>query len=475
MDISRRCNKIIPFRQHLASDKLLLDSASQIVVERSFNVITFLIEVYIDFESRRSCGILRPIDSVLYREQRLSTPTACDLRKVLVLNRVLFGAIWRIMHQQYILSCFVCKIHKVLLYNLVIAEIGTSSIAKNNNSPRMRILVNPIAFPCIFYIVTNEFGCIMSLPNGHITNIPLYIIDSVQDDFALGEVGKVMVKGLGLATAYHCTLTLEVTDEFFLLGVYADNWNSGFNTLLSCLGNDLELLFPILYFCGSEAFYKGTLAKSKHIKHLRNYVFEYFNFLFYKFLLYLRLLACNPIDIFILLKPCRVVMYNGLNFMPKVGLFVYPLCAASAFPTYPVFVGIILFFYFTNTCRNCFTVKSKELGDSRDSFVPDFYGAGAKVTSSLRFVEGVYEVFLILGKHIWGMSRNLLDYTDLTPKGTNIFLYIKLHSIVYQYIILYLILCLWMDRNPFLSQSMETKRQTKKANLDCREMSKLFF
>ena len=254
MDISRWYNKVIPFGQYLARYNLLLESAFKIEVERSFYVVSFLIDVYIHFESRRSCGILCPTDRILHREQGFSTPAAGDLREEPVFNRVMLGTIRRIMHYRYILSYFVCKVHKVLFYNTVRAGIRSSSIAKYNDSPRIRVFVNQMCIPYVFNVVTNEFGRIVALSNGHITNISLCIIDAVRNDFTLGKVGKVMIKGLGSSNTHYRSLTLEVTDEFFLLGVYADDWDSGFNTLLPCFGNDLKLFIPVLHLYGSEAF-----------------------------------------------------------------------------------------------------------------------------------------------------------------------------------------------------------------------------
>lgn len=286
------------------------------------------------------------------------------------------------MHYKYILPNYVCEIHKILFYNMMRTCIGTSSIAKYNDSSRIRVFVNQMGIPYVFNIVTDEFRSIVALPDSYVSYIFLHVIDAMRNDFSIGKIGKVMVKSLGLSCTLHSSLTFEVTDEFFLLGVYADDWDSSFNTLLPCFGYVLKLFIPVLHLSGCEAFDKGTLAKPQHIKHLGDYVFRYFNALINELLSDLRLGNCNPIDIFVLRKPCRMVLYNGLNFRYEFGIFVYNPCAASSFSAYSTLVGIILFFDFGNTYRNRLAVKAEKSGNRRDSFVSDSYGADAKIVPS---------------------------------------------------------------------------------------------
>lgn len=49
MNISRRHNRAVPFGLYIASDNLFLDSASELGVELSFNVISSLVETYMLF------------------------------------------------------------------------------------------------------------------------------------------------------------------------------------------------------------------------------------------------------------------------------------------------------------------------------------------------------------------------------------------------------------------------------------------
>ena len=170
-------DEVVPLGKIRVKNDLPSQTAFVVLINGSFDFIGF--RVYIDMNSQTgirgshggtSCGILQ-------REERSSAPAAVDLRKAPVLNRIEFGAVRRIMHDEDVHAQSVGKLHEVLLDDAVRTGVGAASVAQDDHRMRIRILSPQFGLPYPFDIVADELGGVMVGPEGKVDLVPVDIIE----------------------------------------------------------------------------------------------------------------------------------------------------------------------------------------------------------------------------------------------------------------------------------------------------------
>ena len=123
-----------------------------------------------------------------------------------------------------------------MLDDFVRAGVGSPAVAQYGDGVDLRILYFEVLIPNSLYVVADKHGRVMVGAHGHVPHVPSHVIYAMRDNLAFCERLEVMVERLGLSYAENLPGSLEVPEEFLLLGVYAEEGNA-------------ELLALLPYFC----------------------------------------------------------------------------------------------------------------------------------------------------------------------------------------------------------------------------------
>lgn len=219
------------------------------------------------------CSGSSPFHSILNGEERSATPAAVYLREDPVLDGIVLRTIRRIMHNEDIHTQSVGKVHEILLDNPVRTGVRTASVAENHHGMGIWVLLHKMFVPYPRDVVADKLGSVVVGTECQIAHILRDIVDAVWNYLSISERLKVVVKRLGLPDAKRTSLSLEVTDEFLLLCVDAQDGEPQLCTLLPDVSNMQKLNISLLGIPHRKALEELPVAEAKGLKYLTNMVF----------------------------------------------------------------------------------------------------------------------------------------------------------------------------------------------------------
>ena len=224
--------------------------------------------MYLHFQSCFCCCPPRPFRGVLHRHERRSLPALGDLREESVLDGVELGAVRGIMCDKEPYAQSVSKVHQVLLDNLVPAGVGPTSVAEDDDCPRLWVQVPEMLVPHPLDALAGKLGCVVACSDSHVASVRPHVVYAMRYDLPLAEGGEVVVEGLGAAIGQGLAWPFEIACHLFLLGVHTDDGDVDVSGGLAHGGDLLELLVPVLDLLHGEFLVERPLAQMEAVKNL---------------------------------------------------------------------------------------------------------------------------------------------------------------------------------------------------------------
>lgn len=213
-------------------------------------------------------------------------PSSCDLGKEAMLNGIPFRSVWRIMRYDYVDSQFLCQSDESLLEEPVGTGVGASTVTKQHDGVGMRVDMAYVTVPKMLDVVAGEFSGVMTCTEGHISDIPFYVVNAVRYYFAGGEGLEVMVFHLRSLVTIDPAIAPEGSDKFLFLGVHAKDRDASPFAVIPCLGNLLELRVAVLAFLHGDTLQRLSLSVTFHLYYLIDDIYADVNMVILKFHLY---------------------------------------------------------------------------------------------------------------------------------------------------------------------------------------------
>lgn len=264
----------------------------------------------IHFQSSLGCCAPGPFRGVLHRHERCSLPTSGDLREEPVLDGVELGAIRGVMCDKKPHAQPVGKIHEVLLDNLVGAGVGPTSVAEDDDCPRLGVLASEMLVPHPLDVLAEKPGSVVTCADSHVAGVLGHVIYAMGDNLPFTECGEVVVEGLELAFGQSLARPFENARHLFLLGVRADDGDVDVSGGLAHEGNLFELLIPVLDVLHGEILVERPLAQLEAVKNLFDQITGDVNSSQLQLVHYLLDAEGYPYHTLVLGKPCRVRLDN---------------------------------------------------------------------------------------------------------------------------------------------------------------------
>lgn len=95
-------------------------------------------------------------------------------------------------------------------------------------------------------VVTNKLRSVHACADGKISNIHLYVIYAMRNNYPLGKGLKIMIPSLAECIRIKEPLTKKQAYQFLCFCVKAEDWNTLFNALILSGIYYLELLIAML-------------------------------------------------------------------------------------------------------------------------------------------------------------------------------------------------------------------------------------
>ena len=199
------------------------------------------------FQTFLGLGVGSPLAGVFDGFQRRSAPRTSYLGEKPVLDGVVLGAVWGIVHHYNLQAYPVGKLDEVLFHDMVGTGVGAAPVAQHDKRPCIGIEGAEMLPPASFDVVAYELGGVMAGSYGEIACVAGEIVDAVRHYGTIGESGEVVVESLRCFSAEYTALPFEIPHKLLLLGVNADYRDSVLNTQVPDLVDFLELLVSALH------------------------------------------------------------------------------------------------------------------------------------------------------------------------------------------------------------------------------------
>lgn len=201
-----------------------------------------------NFQPGLGHGFRGPLAGIGGGEERGPAPRAGYLGEEPVLDRIVLGAVGRVVHHDNPQSNPVGEADEVLLDDVVGAGVGAAAVTEYHQHPGIRIEGLQMFIPAGLDVVAHELGGVVAGADGEVSSVAGDVIDAVRDDGSPGEGGEVVVECLWRSRAEHGALPLEVADKLLLLRVDADNRDAGLDAHLPDHADLFKLLVPSFDF-----------------------------------------------------------------------------------------------------------------------------------------------------------------------------------------------------------------------------------
>ena len=170
-----------------------------------------------------------------------------DVREEAVFDRVVFGAVGRIVRNADLDADFISQGLQVLLEDIVAGTIAAAAVAEDENGGGLRIKVTTIGVPPMAETIASKLGGVMASTYVHVADVADDIVQPVRDNDALGKAGEIVIQYPLFGLRIEASLTIEVAQVLFLFGIHTDDRIALCLICGSELGDVLELRIAIRY------------------------------------------------------------------------------------------------------------------------------------------------------------------------------------------------------------------------------------
>lgn len=371
-------------------------------------------------QASRGYSIGGPFAGIGDRDERGAAPRARYLGEKPVFDGVVLGAIGRVVHHDKSQPDSVGERDEVLFDDVVGAGIGPAAVTKDNEHFGLRVERLKMLIPACFDIVAYKLGSVVACADSEVSRVSGDVVDSVRDNCPLGEGGKVVVKSLWRGSAEHVSLTLEVADKFLLLGVDADNRDTGFYAQLLDSTDFLELLVPALGFAHRDVLAERPRPESAFLDEPADVVFRDIHSTADKLPSDSRDIDVKPDDVLVHRVACHMLgRYLQKALLPFRMLGYFVLRAASRLADSAVAWTDFLS-KFANSFANRLCGNFEKLAQRlyRKTVGPDRLACNKK--PSLPFIECHKKCFFLFFKPYWGFLFQSCNYLENNYKDTKI-------------------------------------------------------
>ena len=140
-----------------------------------------------------------------------------------MLDGIVFGTIGWVMSNPDDNTDFFGQLLQVFFEDVVARTIASSSVTQDQNGCGVRIVILSLDIPPISDRITGKFASVLAGTQGDEAGVSFEIIDAVRDDHPFSQAGKVVVQGLQFFQGVQVTVTIEIAQILFLLGVHTEN------------------------------------------------------------------------------------------------------------------------------------------------------------------------------------------------------------------------------------------------------------
>ena len=325
-------DKVVPIGQFVIENDAPGDFLLEGIPESSFCLVLFPGDVGIDLETGFGDRVGGALAGIQCGGQRGAVPASGYLGEKPVLDRVVLGAIRRIVQHENLDAESCREVKKVLLHNVVSAGIGAATVAKDHKGVGVGVSPLQMVCPHLCDMVAEELGSVVTVADGEVTGVCLDIIDAVRH---YGLVCEVMVESLGLPVAYDLAFSLEIPDTLFLFGVHTDNRDSSAGTSVRNLVDLLKLGIPVRSLTHGKRLCERPFAQSGCGYHLLYNVAAHLYATFFEFSHNLCRVYVKPYHHLVLRKPHLVFFHNLIEHLHPVrilGKLAFGTATLSASP-----------------------------------------------------------------------------------------------------------------------------------------------
>ena len=256
------------------------------------------------------------------------------------------------------------------------------------------------------YAVGAGVGRVVARAYGHISGVCRDVVDAVRNNLTVRERPEVVIERTRLTRAEHFPVTLEVADEFFLLGVDADNGDAYCRSLLSDVSDIPELDVPALNIPHRDVLAEGTVAVAERFKYLPDNVLG-------DIAVPANHLPCNlwngqghPDDVLILRKTRSMRSDNHLEGVNPFRMLREQGLAAASATADPSIVRSVVGFDFLDAVIQSVFAGSNKLTNFVHATSAKGKSLGCEKAPSLVFAERRHKRQFFCCKHFWRRLRN---------------------------------------------------------------------
>ena len=189
-------DKIVPFGQNFVLD----DMPFALTLKEWVTLCLCLIDSSVDrCEYSKSCFGSCPgcqFTCLFNGGEDGSAPNSRDLREESVLYRIPLGAVRRVMGYSDVNAQPLGQLDKTPLELPAPCVVRASAVTEYEDALRIWVDVPEILLPLPGKAFTSKLGSVVANSEGHVTGVPLDIIDAIRHHLSIGESGIVVVVDL---------------------------------------------------------------------------------------------------------------------------------------------------------------------------------------------------------------------------------------------------------------------------------------
>ena len=414
-------DKIVPFGQ----DFVLDDVSCTLTFKEWVTLCLCLIDPSVDrYEYSKSCLGSCPgcqFTCLLNGVEHGSAPNSGDLREESVLYRIPLGAVRRVMGYSDVNAQPLGQLDKTPLELPAPCVVRASTVTEYEDALRIWVDVSEVLLPLLGKAFTGKLGSVVANSEGHVTGVPLDIIDAIRHNLSIGKCGIVVVVDLyGFGSVGCSVVTSEGAQQFLLLRVNAEY---GYAVLLAVFPipfYDFELLVLLLTVSHWQGLHGLTASVAFCPDDLPDGVQTYvYTVLLCVYALYLRGCQSEPLRVGILGKSGYVKCHNLAEDGYVLGMGgKYALPATSLFAN-SALIEVLFGLKFMATSVDGFAVDAKDAADKAYAMPAKPVGNNSDELSRLSLVCILEVLHLFVFYYICWNFRNLHNCLKSSYKGTN--------------------------------------------------------
>ena len=419
--LSAAFNKVVPFGQQLIFDDMPLNLTFKEWAAFFLCLIDFSVDRCKYCETGLSPRLRSHFTGFFDGVEDSAAPNSGDLREEPVFNGIPLGTVRRIMSNSDVNAQFLRGLNETPSELPAPCAVRTAAVTEDEYALCAWIYMSEIFLPLLHEAVTGKLCSVVAYPEGHVTRIPLDVVDAVGHHLAVGERGVVVVVYLhGLGGIGTAAVPPKWAKEFLFLRVHAEYGDTVLLTVYSQLLNLFELFVTQLTVCHRQCLYRLAASISFGLDNLPDSVKAYlYMVLLGEYQTYLRRSKAKPLCIGILWKPCYIELHNLAedgDILWMDGKCVLP---AASFLTNSALVKMLFEVKFTKASVDGVTGYAKDATDKFYTMPAISFCYDGDKLPCLSFVC-IFEVFhFFVCYYICWIIRYLHNCLGISYKGTN--------------------------------------------------------